>query len=37
MTWFVRKPAGSGTVFYYSVQGAAAKGDPSLAPQLIIS
>jgi hypothetical protein len=37
MTWFIRKDSGSGTVFFYSVQGAAAKSDPSLAPQLIIS
>jgi len=37
MSWFIRKDSGSGTVFFYSVQGAAAKGDSSLAPQLIIT
>ncbi len=37
VSFFIRKDSGSGDVFFYSVQGAAAKGDPSLAPKLIIS
>jgi hypothetical protein len=39
MSFFIRKVqnSGSGFVAYYSIQGAATKGDPSLAPHLIIT
>jgi hypothetical protein len=38
-SYFIRKLAqtGSGFVSYYSIQGAAAKGDPSLAPALLLT
>jgi len=36
MTWFVRKPGGTGFISYYSFQGAGAKANPSLAPQLVL-
>jgi hypothetical protein len=39
MSFFIRKVAnsGGGFVAYYSIQGAATKGDPSLAPQFVVS
>jgi len=39
MTWFLRKVpnTGSGEAFFYSIQGAQQKGNPALAPQLIIT
>jgi hypothetical protein len=36
MSWFIRAP-GTGSVSYYSREGATAKADGSLAPQLIIT
>src|SRR3989344_2058421 len=36
MTWFLRKPAGSGRGWYYSKEGADAVGNPNLAPRLVI-
>ena len=36
MTWFVRKPSGAGFVTFYSREGAANVGDPSLAPKLVV-
>ncbi|HKF42783.1 MAG TPA: hypothetical protein VKG01_06775 [Thermoanaerobaculia bacterium] len=35
MSWFVRKPSGSGFVSFYSREGAAIAGDPTLAPKLV--
>jgi hypothetical protein len=37
MTWFIRKPSGSGFVSYYSREGATFLADPTLAPQLVIT
>jgi hypothetical protein len=37
MSFFVRKVGGSGWVSYYSIQGAAQKGTPSLAPKLLLT
>jgi len=36
MTWFVRKPSGSGFVSVYSREGALAAGDATLAPRLLL-
>ena len=36
MTWFVRKPSGSGFVTFYSREGAALIGIPAWAPRLVI-
>jgi hypothetical protein len=37
MSWFIRKPSGSGQISYYSREGAAAAGDPGLAAQLVLT
>ena len=37
MSWFVRKPSGSGFVSFYSREGAAFIGNPAYAPKLVLT